>query len=154
VQHRTTAGILSIIPGLGQFYNKQWVKGFVCLGLGISFFIVFYDLLNIGFFGIFTLGTGILRDNSVFLLAQGFIAILATCLGLFIYFLYFRDAYYNGVLRDRKVNLSSLKELYRNLVDQGYPYFVSGPALIILVFAVIFPILFSIALALTNCDLY
>src|SRR5699024_2933395 len=92
--------------------------------------------------------------NSVFLLAQGIIAILVTCLGLFIYFLNFRDAYYNGVLRDRKVNLSSLKEQYRNLVDQGYPYVVSGPSLIILVFAVIFPILFSIALAFKNYDLY
>src|SRR5699024_12418673 len=47
-----------------------------------------------------------------------------------------------------------LKEQYRNLVDQGYPYVVSGPSLIILVFAVIFPILFSIALAFTNYDLY
>src|SRR5699024_923894 len=37
---------------------------------------------------------------------------------------------------------------------QGYPYVVSGPSLIILVFAVIFPILFSIALAFTNYDLY
>src|SRR5699024_4428924 len=74
--------------------------------------------------------------------------------GLFIYFLNFRDAYYNGVLRDRKVNLSSLKEQYRNLVDHGYAYVVSGPSLIILVFAVIFPILFSIALAFTIYDLY
>src|SRR5699024_12597429 len=105
-------------PGLGQFYNKQWVKGFVFLGLGISFFIVFYDLLNMGFWGIFTLGTEVPRDNSVFLLAQGIIAVLVTYLGLFVYFLNFRDAYLNGVLRYRKINLSSLKEHYTNLVEQ------------------------------------
>src|SRR5699024_1825255 len=60
----------------------------------------------------------------------------------------------HGVVRERKVYLSSLNEQYRNLVHQVFPYVVSGPSLIILVFAVIFPILFSIALAFTNYDLY
>src|SRR5690606_5313482 len=41
-----------------------------------------------------------------------------------------------------------------NLISQGYPYVGSGPSLFILVFAVIFPILFSFALAFTNYDLY
>src|SRR5699024_1975166 len=109
---------------------------------------------KMGFWGIFTLGTEISRENSVLLLARGIIAIVVTCLGLFIYFLNFWDAYYNGVLRDRKVNLSSVQVHYRNLVAHGYPYVVSCPSLIILVFAVIFPILFSIALAFTNYDLY
>src|SRR5699024_6503197 len=118
-----------------------------------SFFIVFYDLLNMGFLGIFTLGTEIPRDNSVFLLAQGIIAILVTCLGLFIYFLNFRDAYYNGVLRDRKVHFIFFKELYRHMVDQGYLHVVSLLSLMILIFSVIFHILFSIALAYTNYDL-
>jgi len=154
MHHRLIASVLSIIPGVGQFYNRQWVKGLVFLGLSVSFFIAFYDLLNMGFWGIFTLGTEVPRDNSVFLLAQGIVAILVTCLGLFIYFLNFRDAYRNGALRDRNMRLSSLKEQYHNLIEQGYPYVISGPSLFILVFAVIFPILFSVALAFTNYDLY
>lgn len=154
MNHRTIASALSVIPGLGQFYNRQWAKGFVFLGLGVSFFVVFYDLLNMGLWGIFTLGTEVPRDNSVFLLAQGIIAIIVICLGLFIYYLNIRDAYRNGRLRDRNMQLNSLREQYRNLVEQGYPYLVSGPSLLILLFAVVFPILFSIALAFTNYDLY
>src|SRR5699024_3572383 len=87
-------------------------------------------------------------------LAQGIVALLVTSLALIVYFLNFRDAYKNGELRDKNMRLSSLREQYRNLVEQGYPYVVSGLSLFILVFAVIFTILCSIALAFSNYDLY
>ncbi|WP_112182107.1 MULTISPECIES: carbohydrate ABC transporter permease [Paraliobacillus] len=154
MQHRTKASLLSIIPGFGQFYNKQWVKGLVFLGFGGAFLFAFGDMLNMGYWGIFTLGTEVPRDNSVFLLAQGIIAILVTLLGLLVYYLNFRDAYKNGELRDKNRPLSSLRKQYHNLVESGYPYVVSGPSFFILVFAVIFPILFSLAVAFTNYDLY
>nr|WP_194382813.1 arabinogalactan oligomer ABC transporter permease GanP [Bacillus mojavensis] len=146
--------LLSIIPGLGQFYNKQWIKGLLFLLLGASFFAVFGDLLNMGLWGIFTLGTEVPRDNSVFLLAEGIIAVIVTCFGLAVYYVNLRDAYQSGKRRDEKKPMSSLKEQYQNIIAQGYPYVVSGPSLFILIFAVIFPILFSFALAFTNYDLY
>ncbi|MBD8068638.1 carbohydrate ABC transporter permease [Bacillus sp. PS06] len=154
MNHRKIAVLLSIIPGLGQFYNKQIVKGLTFLVLAISFFAVFGDLLNMGFWGLFTLGTEVPRDNSIFLLAEGIIAVIVTAFGLAFYYLNFKDAYKNGKLRDQNMRLSSLKEDYHNLVAQGYPYVISGPSLFILIFAVIFPILFSFALAFTNYDLY
>ncbi|WP_350252707.1 arabinogalactan oligomer ABC transporter permease GanP [Bacillus halotolerans] len=154
MQHRKVALLLSIIPGLGQFYNKQWIKGLLFLLLGASFFAVFGDLLNMGLWGIFTLGTEVPRDNSVFLLAEGIIAVIVTCFGLAVYYVNLRDAYQSGKRRDEKRPLSSLKEQYQNIIAQGYPYVVSGPSLFILIFAVIFPILFSFALAFTNYDLY
>ncbi|MEK3888367.1 carbohydrate ABC transporter permease [Bacillus sp. FSL K6-3431] len=154
MQHRKLALLLSIIPGLGQLYNKQWVKGLILLIIGGSFFAVFGDLFNMGFWGLFTLGTEVPRDNSIFLLAEGIIAIIVLCFGLGLYYFNLRDAYKNGELRDDNRELSSLKEQYQNLISQGYPYVVSGPSLFILIFAVIFPILFSFALAFTNYDLY
>lgn len=154
MQHRRNALLLSVIPGLGQFYNKQWIKGLIYLILGVSFIAVFKDLLNMGFWGLFTLGTEVPRDNSVFLLAEGIIAVIVTCFGLGIYYLNLKDAYNNGKLRDENKELSSLKEQYQNLMAHGYPYVISGPSLFILIFAVIFPILFSFALAFTNYDLY
>ncbi|UOE94062.1 sugar ABC transporter permease [Alkalihalobacillus sp. LMS39] len=154
MQHRKLALLLSIIPGGGQFYNKQWVKGSVFLTLGISFFVVFGDLLNMGYWGLMTLGTEVPRDNSIFLLAEGIIAVIVTIFGLAFYYINFRDAYKNGKLRDQNLRLSSLKEQYHHLIEQGYPYVISGPSLFILIFAVIFPILFSFALAFTNYDLY
>ncbi|WP_026673791.1 carbohydrate ABC transporter permease [Alkalihalobacterium bogoriense] len=154
MQHRKLALILSIIPGGGQFYNKQWVKGSVFLTLGISFFVVFGDLLNMGYWGLMTLGTEVPRDNSIFLLAEGIIAVIVTVFGLGFYYINLRDAYKNGKMRDQNLRLSSLKEQYHHLIEQGYPYVISGPSLFILIFAVIFPILFSFALAFTNYDLY
>ncbi|WP_170008443.1 carbohydrate ABC transporter permease [Bacillus fonticola] len=154
MQHRKIALLLSIIPGMGQLYNRQWVKGLLFLSIGGAFFAVFGDMLNMGFWGLFTLGTEVPRDNSVFLLAEGIIAVIVTCFGLAVYYLNLRDAYKNGRLRDENRKLSTLKDQYHNVVSQGYPYVVSGPSLFILIFAVIFPILFSFALAFTNYDLY
>jgi arabinogalactan oligomer / maltooligosaccharide transport system permease protein len=154
MKHRKLALLLSIIPGLGQFYNKQMVKGLLFLILGVAFFTVFGDLLNMGFWGLFTLGTEVPRDNSIFLLAEGIIAAIVTCFGLAIYYINLQDAFKNGRLRDENRQLSSLKDQYQNIISQGYPYVISGPSLFILIFAVIFPILFSFALAFTNYDLY
>ncbi len=154
VNHRKIALLLSIIPGLGQFYNKQWVKGLTFLVLAVSFFAVFGDLLNMGLWGIVTLGTEVPRDNSIFLLAEGIIALIVIAFGLAFYYINLKDAYKNGKLRDENMKPSSLKEDYQNLISQGYPYVISGPSLFILIFAVIFPILFSFALAFTNYDLY
>jgi len=154
VQHRKLATLLSVIPGLGQLYNKQWIKGILLLIIGAAFFAVFGNLLNMGFWGLFTLGTEVPRDNSIFLLAEGIIALIVSVFGLAIYYWNFRDAYKNGKLRDENIKPSSLMDDYHNLIQQGYPYVVSGPSLFILIFAVIFPILFSFALAFTNYDLY
>lgn len=154
VQHYKKALLLSVIPGLGQFYNKQWIKGLLFLLAGVSFFIAFTDLLNMGLWGIVTLGTEVPRDNSIFLLAQGIIAVLVLGFGLAVYYANLRDAYRNGKLRDENQELHTLKDDYHNLIGQGYPYLISGPSLFILIFAVVFPILFSFALAFTNYDLY
>lgn len=154
LNHRKKALVFSIIPGFGQFYNKQWTKGLLYLGSSVAFLVAFFDLLNMGFWGIFTLGTEVPRDNSIFLLAGGIIAIIVSCFGLVLYYANLRDAYVNGKSRDHEQPLSSLKEQYHQLINQGYPYVISGPALFVLIFAVIFPILFSFALAFTNYNLY
>ena len=154
MRHSKTALLLSIIPGLGQLYNRQVVKGIIFLVFGVSFLAVFKDLFNMGFWGLFTLGTEVPRDNSIFLLAEGIIAVLVAGFGLTFYYINFKDAYKNGKLRDQHIKPSTLKEDYHNLIAQGYPYVISGPSLFILIFAVVFPILFSFALAFTNYNLY
>lgn len=154
MNHSKTAAVLSLLPGGGQFYNKQWLKGLLYLIATVSFAFAFGDLLNMGLWGIFTLGEQIPRDNSVFLLAEGILAIIILFFGVTLYILNIRDAYKNGERRDLHLPVTSLKESYFNLVEQGYPYVISSPALVLLVFAVIFPIMFSFALAFTNYDLY
>lgn len=154
MNHSKTAAVLSLLPGGGQFYNKQWLKGLLYLIATVSFAFAFGDLLNIGLWGIVTLGEQIPRDNSVFLLAEGILAIIILFFGVTLYLLNIRDAYKNGERRDRQLPVTSLRESYLNLVEQGYAYVISGPAILLLIFAVIFPIMFSFALAFTNYDLY
>ncbi|WP_269773725.1 carbohydrate ABC transporter permease, partial [Bacillus safensis] len=146
--------MFSLIPGMGQIYNKQYGKGALFFLFGVSFIIVFYDLFNIGFWGLFTLGTMLPRDNSVFLLAKGIIALLTAGFGIGFYVLMMRDAFINGKKRDQGVPLHSIRAQYHQLIDQGFPYLMSTPAFFLLLFSVVFPIMFSFALAFTNYDLY
>ena len=87
MNHSKTAAVLSLLPGGGQFYNKQWLKGLLYLIATVSFAFAFGDLLNIGLWGIVTLGEQIPRDNSVFLLAEGILAIIILFFGVTLYWL-------------------------------------------------------------------
>lgn len=59
--HAKIAVLLSLIPGLGQIYNRQVVKGAIFFALMACFFGVFHDFLQMGFWGLFTLGTELPR---------------------------------------------------------------------------------------------
>ncbi|MBO9128677.1 sugar ABC transporter permease [Bacillus sp. 165] len=152
--HRKVATALSVIPGLGQIYNRQLLKGLILLILTASFVIAFKDLLNIGLWGIVTLGEELPRDHSIFLLVQGILALIVIVFGLAIYAFNLRDAYKNGKRRDLGLKVSSVREQYKNLVDNGFPYLMITPGFLLLVFVVIFPIIFVVLLAFTNYDLY
>ncbi|KUP09053.1 arabinogalactan ABC transporter permease [Bacillus coahuilensis m2-6] len=152
--HRKTALALSLVPGLGQLYNKQFLKGGAFLVLTAAFFIVFLDTLNMGLWGLVTLGEKTPRDHSVFLLVEGILSVIIIMFGLLFYGLNLNDAYKNGEKRDRGEKLSTIREQYRNLVDSGFPYLIISPGFLLLTFVVIFPIIFVILLAFTNYDLY
>lgn len=154
MQHSKKAALFSIIPGFGQLYNRQWAKGSIFIVLMIAFVMAFADIINMGIWGIVTLGTEVPRDNSVFLLAEGILALIIIVFGALIYYFNIKDAYSNGKQRDENKPMFSIRNQYQVLVNEGYPYLISGPALILLVFSVIFPILFSFALGFTNYDLY
>ncbi|MGM8138245.1 carbohydrate ABC transporter permease [Enterococcus italicus] len=152
--HAKKALLFSLIPGVGQFINKQYIKGALFLFFFIMYLVVFKDLFNMGIWGIITLGTEVPRDNSIFLLAQGLVALIVIVFGLLFYYLNLRDAYRNGQKLDEGLRVGTIRESYHALLAEGYPYLMSSPAFFLLVFSVIFPILFSIALAFTNYDLY
>ncbi|KGP71549.1 sugar ABC transporter permease [Pontibacillus yanchengensis] len=152
--HRKIAMFLSLIPGLGQMYNRQFIKGIGFLILAASFLIVFWDFLDIGIWGLVTLGTTLPRDNSIFLLVNGIISILLLFFAAIFVFIVLRDAYKNGQKRDLGHRLNSMREQYRNLIDNGFPYLILSPGFFLLVFVVITPIIFVFTIAFTNYDLF
>lgn len=153
-QRGRKAALVSLIPGLGQFYNRQYAKGGLFLFFFGAYLLVFKDLFNMGLWGIVTLGVEVPRDNSIFLLAEGLIALIVIAFGIFFYYLNLRDAYKTGELIGMGQKPHTIKQSYQALLAEGYPYLISSPAFLLLVFSVIFPILFSVALAFTNYDLY
>lgn len=152
--HRLTASLLAFIPGFGQFYNRQFVKGMMFFILLTSFYAVTSDFISHGMWGLVTLGENLPEDNSVFLLAKGIIASLVVVFGLAVYVLSIHDAYKNGQLFDEGRPLNSLRVQYRNVINAGFPYLMISPGFILLVFVVVFPIIFGFAIGFTNYNLY
>jgi arabinogalactan oligomer / maltooligosaccharide transport system permease protein len=154
-KHRKTALALSLIPGLGQLYHRQILKGVFFLIMTLSFILVFKDLISLGLWGITTLGTDVsYGDHSIFLMVYGILAIIVILFGIAFYLYNLRDAYKNGAKRDNGEKIATIREQYRNLVDNGFPYLIMSPGFLLLIFVVIFPIIFVVLLAFTNYDLY
>lgn len=154
-KHRKTALALSLIPGLGQLYHRQILKGVFFLIMTLSFILVFKNLISLGLWGITTLGTDVsYGDHSIFLMVYGILAIIVILFGIAFYLYNLRDAYKNGAKRDNGEKIATIREQYRNLVDNGFPYLIMSPGFLLLIFVVIFPIIFVVLLAFTNYDLY
>ncbi len=153
-RHAWTGLLLAFIPGFGQFYHRQWLKGIIFLVLLVSFIGVFADFLREGLWGLVTLGEEVPRDNSIFLLAEGIISVLIAAFGVMVWYLSMRDAWVNGRKRDAGLALNSVRKQYQMLLSDGFPYLMITPGFILLVFVVVFPILFGFAIAFTNYNLY
>ncbi|QGH63806.1 ABC transporter permease subunit [Serratia proteamaculans] len=152
--HAVAALIMALIPGFGQFYHRQWAKGLIFLLLLSSFVGVSWKFLTERLWGLYTLGSEVPRDNSIFLLAEGILSVLVIGFGLTIYALSLRDAWVNGRKRDAGMALNSVRKQYQMLLSEGFPYLMITPGFILLVFVVIFPILFGFSIAFTNYNLY
>jgi arabinogalactan oligomer / maltooligosaccharide transport system permease protein len=152
--HRIIAALCGVLPGFGQFYNKQYAKGAIFFILLSSFYSVSHDFIANGMWGLFTLGEHLPEDNSVFLMAKGIIALIILIFAVLIYLLSIFDAYSNGRLRDENKPLNSIRSQYRNVINAGFPYLMISPGFFLLIFVVVFPIVFGFAIGFTNYNLY
>lgn len=148
------AMLLSLIPGLGQVYNKRKLKGAVIFVLFAAFTYVMVDFGLSGFRGLITLGTIPREHDSRVFLIEGIIALILAAFYLVFYIIQLKDArseaekiYFgwepDGVLKN-----------FKNSWDTAFPYVLIGPSFLLLVFVVLLPLLFMAALAFTNYNLY
>ena len=147
------AAVLSILPGLGQLYNKRYIKAGVLFILFVSFISVFYQFLATGIWGIVTLGETPREDDSRTLLAQGIIASLVIIIALIFYFVNIRDAYNDAKLINSG-DFRTMFQRFRDTWDKTFPYAIIAPGLFLLIFIVVFPLLYMFFLAFTNYNLY
>ncbi|MCH1640278.1 MULTISPECIES: carbohydrate ABC transporter permease [Paenibacillus] len=158
-QHRDRATLLSILcMGLGQLYNRQYIKGL--LFVLFEAFSVIYFIRNLGYavWGIITLGetprTGANMngnwDHSIFIMIQSLITLLFVAVFILVYVMNVRDARKIGQERDNGKKPNNFKQSVRYVLDYKFAVaFLSIPALGILFFTVM-PIIFMILLAFTN----
>lgn len=159
-RHRNKATILSILSmGLGQIYNRQYIKGL--LFLAIEFFCISYFINNLGraIWGIVTLGDvprtlvkgkWIEGDHSIFLMVESLITLLFLILFLVVYIQNIRDARQVGRLRDEGHPANSFVQTIRYVLDYKFPVaLLSIPSIGILFFTIL-PIIFMVMIAFTN----
>ncbi|MBY3623100.1 sugar ABC transporter permease [Acinetobacter sp. CUI P1] len=161
---KTGAALLSaIIPGLGQFFNRQWLKGLVFLLVGSAgIYFIAHDLM--GYLrGLITLGEFPSRmvkvgkltrmvegDHSIFMMINGLMSLLALLFYTAFHLLNIRDAFVVGAARDRKEPIHSFGESLRHMGRRNFAYLVLAIPFVAVVFLTILPLVFSVLLAFTN----
>jgi arabinogalactan oligomer/maltooligosaccharide transport system permease protein len=162
-QHRTTATILSIVSlGLGQIYNRQYVKGLLLLLLEAASLTYFVQKLNHAIWGFATLGkvpvhmekiNGVMTkvgDHSITLMLEGLIAFIVLFLFIYFYILNIRDANSTGAKRDKGFQSATFMQSFKYVMDRRFPEMFLAVPLIGVLFLTVLPIIFTILVALTN----
>lgn len=162
-----TAAILSALSlGLGQLYNRQYIKGLLLLVIEAVSLTYFIPRLAQDIWGIWTLGDTpskmvkvgkvyqtVKGDHSIFLMINGLITILLLALFIVIYIMNIRDAYRTGEKREQGGKAANFRESISYVWDRKFPHLLlSIPGLGVL-FLTIMPIVFMILLSFTNYSL-
>lgn len=150
----TLATLLSIIPGLGQAYNKRFIKASALFILFAAFVIAMMDFVSTGLQGLVSLGNVPREDDSRIFLSNGILSLIFATFFLTFYLLNLQDAYKDAKRIQLGWKVPNMRDGFRNAWDTGFPYFLIGPGLLLLIFVVVFPLLFMVFLAFTNYDLY
>lgn len=158
-RHKNKATVLSILcMGLGQVYNRQYIKGLIFLlfeALGLTYFI---NNLYKAIWGIVTLGETPRTpknmnghwDHSIFIMVQSLITILFLAVFVIVYIMNVRDARKIGQERDLGKKPNNFLQSVRYVLDYKFAVaFLTIPTIGILFFTVM-PIIFMIMLAFTN----
>lgn len=152
---RNLATLLSIVfPGLGQLYNRRFFKAFIFIIISVSFLMTTWTYIDIGLWGIFTLGTVPREHHSIQLLIQGLITLIILLFGIAVYIYNIKDARRDAITNENGERKDTFLQGIMNFYDRGFPYFMIIPGLLMLIFVVVLPLLFMVSLAFTNYNQY
>ncbi|WP_311487160.1 ABC transporter permease subunit [uncultured Anaerococcus sp.] len=148
------------IPGIGQLLNGQWQKGLMFLvGALFIFFIAIPYALGFGNYqgqgiaGLISLAQGGKRlDRSIIFMIEGILALAFVCIALAIFIGSFLDAYRTEKGEIKGIRPNSYFETRKYLRTDGFPYLITSPALLVIIFIVIVPIVTAILISFTNMD--
>lgn len=164
VETEKTTAIISyttfLFPGLGQLLNKQYIKAIIMFFATIYIYFIaipyslgFGNYKADGIAGLITLGqNGGRLDRSIIFMIEGIIAITLIVVGLILILLSAKDV--NKVEKEKinGIRVRSWCETKQSLLEEGFPYLVSLPALVVTVFIVFIPIATAVLLSFTGMD--
>ena len=152
-QQPRKALLLSLIPGLGQIYNKQKAKGAIFLGVTILFLIYFFAIAAPELGNLITLGEVPGRDNSLFMLIRGAFHFILVIVYFIFYALNLKDAYTIAKRWNNDYPVpTTFKDMLKGIYANGFPYLLIIPSYIAMTFAIIFPVLVTLLIAFINYD--
>lgn len=164
MKHRKKTVILSsIFMGLGQFYNKDYVKGVIYSFIEILFLLRLPQIMN-SLHGLITLGdtpakTGLNKfgqsisvagDHSIFMLFDGAITVILLVLFAIIYWYNIQDADKLAKKVEAGEKPLGLKAFIKKVLDKNFPQLMISPAFIGIIAFTILPILFTVLISFTN----
>ncbi|MEW9701382.1 carbohydrate ABC transporter permease [Paenibacillus sp. SI8] len=156
---RSKAATLSLLSmGIGQLYNKQWMKGLLLLlaeGGGLAALPEWKKgLLMLIYLGEqpsrLVDGNFVPGDHSIFMMVQGLLTVFAFLLFAALYGWNVRDAYRIGKLRESGARAPRFAESLKRLGEEGYPFILMSPAFLLTLLFTILPIVFGVLIAFTN----
>lgn len=152
--------ITFLFPGVGQLLNKQHTKAIIMFLATIYIYIIaipyslgFGNYRGNGIAGLITLAEGAGKlDRSIIFMVEGIVAVIFLVIALILMILSFKDV--------NKVEKEAIKgirhrvwcETKKSLLEDGLPYLVSLPALLIITFIVLVPVITTILLSFTGMD--
>lgn len=159
MKRSTKSTVLSVLfMGLGQIYNKEYLKAAIYSTIEIVSIIFFMPYLGESVWGLITLGDtpmhfvdGIAQgDHSIFLLVDGLIAVLILILFSIIYIINVFDARTMGKLIEQNKEPMRTVELIKHIWDKYFAQFMLAIPVIGIIFFVLLPIVFTVSIAFTN----
>lgn len=148
------------LPGLGQILNGQLIKGALFLVASLFIYLIaipyalgFGNYQGQGLAGLINLAQGGKRlDRSILFMIEGILALVFVVLAVFILIMSFKDVRKVEKREMAGIRPNNFFETKKYITSEGFPYLITAPALLIIVFIVIVPILTAVLISFTNMD--
>ncbi|AHI54252.1 sugar ABC transporter permease [Spiroplasma sabaudiense Ar-1343] len=148
-----------IIPGTGQIYNGQYIKGLIMYGLTIVIGLLVayaFGVGNIegnGILGLITLGNSEYfwsNGDARYFVIEGALGVLFLSFAIIYIIVSARESYLVARAKQNGARVKSWLETKNYFKDEGYPIATSIPAFLLVMFIIFVPIITTILLAFTN----
>lgn len=149
-----------LFPGLGQFLNGQKKKALMFLPITLFTYLIaipyalgYGNYQGKGIEGLVTLAQGGKKlDRSIMFMIEGIIAIILIICALLLLYISFKDVLGVEKRRIKGIRRNTWFETKQNIFEEGFPYLVSSPALVLIIFIILVPVITTLLVSFTNLD--